>query len=186
MLQPYSMKFDGHLLARGFWLYIWEIKGASSHHVYVGRTGDTSSPHAQSPFKRVGQHLDRTPPTQRATLWESICTEQGSGTRNAHSRWSLSARSSLSSHPWKSMFPSEIGWQHWSELSPIYSVIAGIWCSAPIRDVVRPIQSCCSRFGLFSVPGFPQWRGLTRRCSRPGPPSLVLREFKAAEGGPGG
>jgi len=55
------MKFDGHLLARGFWLYIWEIKGVSSHHVYVGRTGDTSSPHAQSPFKRVGQHLDRAP-----------------------------------------------------------------------------------------------------------------------------
>ena len=58
MLQSYSMTFDGHLLNRGFWLYVWEIKGSMSHHVYVGRTGDSSSPHASSPFKRIGQHLN--------------------------------------------------------------------------------------------------------------------------------
>ena len=58
MLTSHSMKFEGVLLKRGFWLYVWEIKGDSSHHLYVGRTGDTSSPHAQSPFKRIGQHLD--------------------------------------------------------------------------------------------------------------------------------
>ena len=27
-------------------------------HIYVGRTGDSSSPHASSPFNRIGQHLD--------------------------------------------------------------------------------------------------------------------------------
>jgi hypothetical protein len=58
MLKAYKMSFEGRLLSRGFWLYVWEIKGPRSHHVYVGRTGDSSSPHASSPFKRIGQHLD--------------------------------------------------------------------------------------------------------------------------------
>lgn len=60
-LRSYKMRFDGALLSRGFWLYAWEIKGSATHHVYVGRTGDSSSPHAQSPFKRIGQHLDPSP-----------------------------------------------------------------------------------------------------------------------------
>ena len=61
MLNSYSMSFDGHLLARGFWLYVWDIRGSSSRQLYVGRTGDTSSPNAQSPFCRIGQHLDPRP-----------------------------------------------------------------------------------------------------------------------------
>lgn len=61
VLQSFSMKFDGHLLNRGFWIYVWQIQGPLSHHVYVGRTGDSSSPHASSPFKRIGQHLDPNP-----------------------------------------------------------------------------------------------------------------------------
>jgi hypothetical protein len=50
--------FDGKLLQRGFWLYVWEIT-AADHEVfyYVGRTGDSSSPNAQSPFNRMSQHL---------------------------------------------------------------------------------------------------------------------------------
>jgi hypothetical protein len=52
------MKFEGQLLNRGFWLYVWKIIGPGSNHLYVGRTGDSSSPHASSPFKRIGQHLD--------------------------------------------------------------------------------------------------------------------------------
>jgi len=55
------MTFAGHLLKRGFWLYVWDIKGPMSHHVYVGRTGDSSSPYASSPFKRIGQHLEHGP-----------------------------------------------------------------------------------------------------------------------------
>jgi hypothetical protein len=61
MLKSHSMSFDGQLLARGFWLYIWDMRGPSGRHLYVGRTGDSSSPHAQSPFKRIGQHLDPSP-----------------------------------------------------------------------------------------------------------------------------
>lgn len=52
------LEFDGALLARGFWLYIWEITtkdGGKVH--YVGRTGDSSSIYAQSPFARLSGHL---------------------------------------------------------------------------------------------------------------------------------
>jgi len=54
----YEVTFGGGLLARGFWLYVWEItrpNGAKLY--YVGRTGDSSSINAQSPFSRMGQHL---------------------------------------------------------------------------------------------------------------------------------
>ena len=72
MLQSFSMSFDGHLLKRGFWLYVWSIKGPRSHYVYVGRTGDTSSPHASSPFKRIGQHLDPSPKAKGNALGNQL------------------------------------------------------------------------------------------------------------------
>lgn len=52
------MKFDGSLLRKGFWIYVWEIRSAVGVHLYVGRTGDSSSPHAQSPFNRISHHLN--------------------------------------------------------------------------------------------------------------------------------
>lgn len=58
MLRSYNMQFDGQLLNRGFWLYVWDVKGNDRRYVYVGRTGDTSSRYASSPFRRIGQHLD--------------------------------------------------------------------------------------------------------------------------------
>jgi|GEM_PF-1337939 len=72
MLASYSMKFEGALLKRGFWLYVWEIKRDTSHHVYVGRTGDSSSSHAQSPFKRIGQHLDPSPTAKGNALGRQL------------------------------------------------------------------------------------------------------------------
>jgi hypothetical protein len=54
------MEFSGKLLKRGFWLYIWDIREDRRRHLYVGRTGDSSSPNASSPFRRIGQHLDST------------------------------------------------------------------------------------------------------------------------------
>jgi hypothetical protein len=50
--------FDGLLLHRGFWLYVWRIRQGDRFLVYVGRTGDSASPFAASPFIRAGQHLD--------------------------------------------------------------------------------------------------------------------------------
>jgi hypothetical protein len=46
------------MLARGFWLYIWEITTADGNtSLYVGMTGDSSSANVQSPFNRLSQHL---------------------------------------------------------------------------------------------------------------------------------
>jgi hypothetical protein len=54
----HELMFTGGLLQRGFWLYVWEITTSKQARLYyVGRTGDSSSHHAQSPFNRMGQHL---------------------------------------------------------------------------------------------------------------------------------
>ena len=57
----YELNFNGELLKRGFWLYVWEITAPDGITLYyVGRTGDSSSINAQSPFNRMGQHLGFT------------------------------------------------------------------------------------------------------------------------------
>ncbi|MCC6491119.1 MAG: hypothetical protein IT364_26765 [Candidatus Hydrogenedentes bacterium] len=66
------MRFDGHLLKRGFWLYVWEITGPQTHLVYIGRTGDSSSSRASSPFKRIGQHLDPGPNARGNALCKQL------------------------------------------------------------------------------------------------------------------
>jgi hypothetical protein len=54
----YELGFDGSVLRRGFWLYVWEVTPAGQAPLYyVGRTGDSSTTNAQSPFNRMGQHL---------------------------------------------------------------------------------------------------------------------------------
>ena len=57
-MNSYQLNFDGAILARGFWLYIWEIavKDGRTFH-YVGKTGDKSSGRSQSPFDRLSKHL---------------------------------------------------------------------------------------------------------------------------------
>lgn len=54
----YKLEFDGTVLVRGFWLYVWEIvvgDGTTLH--YVGKTGDKASGVSQSPFDRLSKHL---------------------------------------------------------------------------------------------------------------------------------
>jgi len=54
----FSISFDGGILKRGFWLYVWEVTAPNGARLYyVGRTGDSSSTNAQSPFNRMSQHL---------------------------------------------------------------------------------------------------------------------------------
>jgi hypothetical protein len=54
----HHFEIPGDLLRRGFWLYVWKITTPESQVVhYVGRTGDSSSINAQSPFARVSGHL---------------------------------------------------------------------------------------------------------------------------------
>jgi hypothetical protein len=54
----YNASFDGALLSRGFWLYVWEILAPDGRTVhYVGKTGDKASRASQSPFNRLANHL---------------------------------------------------------------------------------------------------------------------------------
>lgn len=58
MPDTFTVTLDGAMLQRGFWLYVWEITTPDGRKVlYVGRTGDNSSPYAQSLFNRLGQNL---------------------------------------------------------------------------------------------------------------------------------
>jgi len=58
MPKTFIVKLNGAMLRRGFWLYVWEITTADGKQVlYVGRTGDNSSPNAQSLFNRLSQNL---------------------------------------------------------------------------------------------------------------------------------
>ncbi len=60
--ETHEITFNGGLLERGFWLYVWEITTSEKTKLYyVGRTGDSSSSKAQSPFNRMGQHLGLNP-----------------------------------------------------------------------------------------------------------------------------
>jgi hypothetical protein len=58
MPETFTVTLDGRMLRRGFYLYVWEITPPDGEKVlYVGRTGDNSSPNAQSLFNRLGQNL---------------------------------------------------------------------------------------------------------------------------------
>src|ERR1035437_145186 len=58
MAKVQLLSFSGKSLQRGFWLYVWEVNAADGRTIlYVGRTGDSSSANAQSPYNRMGQHL---------------------------------------------------------------------------------------------------------------------------------
>ena len=59
MLPPetHSMTLPGPMLRRGFWLYVWRVQTPIGEKLYVGRTGDNSSPHASAPYTRMSQHL---------------------------------------------------------------------------------------------------------------------------------
>lgn len=58
MPETFTVTLDGAMLRRGFYLYVWDITPPDGEKVlYVGRTGDSSSPNAQSLFNRLGQNL---------------------------------------------------------------------------------------------------------------------------------
>src|SRR5262249_37403040 len=61
MVRAIRVRFGGAILERGFWLYVWRVRCRKHVFYYVGRTGDSSSRYAASPFSRVGQHLDIRP-----------------------------------------------------------------------------------------------------------------------------
>jgi hypothetical protein len=70
-----SLHFSGHVLRRGFWLYVCRIDCTSGPFVYVGRTGDSSSVKAASPFSRVSRHLDLRPNARANALARGLWRE---------------------------------------------------------------------------------------------------------------
>ena len=69
------LSFDGHILQRGFWLYVWRITSGRRIVLYVGRTGDSSSDFASSPFVRIGRHLDLRPNAKSNSLARRLAEE---------------------------------------------------------------------------------------------------------------
>ena len=57
MPELHTLNLPGPMLRRGFWLYVWRIDTPKGERLYVGRTGDNSSPYAAAPYTRMGQHL---------------------------------------------------------------------------------------------------------------------------------
>lgn len=54
----YTVELDGAMLTRGFRLYVWVVTTSDGRQLlHVGRKGDNSTPNAQPPFNRMGQHL---------------------------------------------------------------------------------------------------------------------------------
>jgi hypothetical protein len=71
----YKICVPGPMLARGFWLYVWEVTTADrTKWLYVGRTGDSSTPNAQSPVARLSQHLGKNPKSN--ALWRNLTRSQ--------------------------------------------------------------------------------------------------------------
>jgi hypothetical protein len=71
-MKAHSIKFDGRVLDRGFWLYVIDIQAPGGRYLYVGRTGDSSSANAASPFSRIGQHLDCRPTAKGNALARNL------------------------------------------------------------------------------------------------------------------
>lgn len=58
MPKMHHLKLPGGMTERGFWLYVWKVRNPEGKNfLYVGRTGDNSSPYAASTYRRMGQHL---------------------------------------------------------------------------------------------------------------------------------
>lgn len=72
--RTYSLHLPGGMLSRGFWLYVWRVTTPKGERLYIGRTGDSSSPHATAPYTRMGQHLSFS---KSANSLRRLLTENG-------------------------------------------------------------------------------------------------------------
>ncbi|WP_421611818.1 hypothetical protein [Agrobacterium tumefaciens] len=74
MAELHTLTLPGPMLQRGFWLYVWRIDTLRGERLYVGRTGDNSSPYATAPYTRMGQHLGFI---KASNSLRRLLTEQG-------------------------------------------------------------------------------------------------------------
>lgn len=148
-MKSYNLKFTGGMLERGFWLYVWRVRCGRRSFFYVGRTGDSSSQYAASPFARLGQHLDvRAKATANMLL------------RHIHSAAfpPLSCRFELIT------------------VGPIYPEQASLEKHRRFRDIVAPMEAALAQhlrsLGLAVVGKHSSKHPLDRRAFAP-----VLRRF---------
>jgi hypothetical protein len=73
-MNVFQTSFNGQMLERGFWLYVWRIKHkkSESEYWYVGRTGDSSSANAGSPISRLSMHLNTKQNAKGNTLIRNL------------------------------------------------------------------------------------------------------------------
>jgi hypothetical protein len=71
-MKCHKAKFDGNLLKRGFWIYIYVIVQDGEQIFYIGRTGDSSSANAGSPFLRLTGHLNRKSTAKSAAMLNQL------------------------------------------------------------------------------------------------------------------
>ena len=109
-----QVRFEGALLERGFWLYVWRVRQESREVLYVGRTGDSSSRFAASPFSRLSQHLDIRPKASANMLLRNLIRR---GFDPLGCSYSLFA------------------------YGPLYQEQATLQAHRQVRDLVAPIES---------------------------------------------
>ena len=83
-----TAQIDGQIFKRGFWLYIWDIVCDERRVLYVGRTGDSSSNNAASPFSRFVQHLNEKPNAKANSMLRHL---RNAGIKPTESRFELFA-----------------------------------------------------------------------------------------------
>ena len=115
----HRVSFPGAILEREFWLYVWHITCGNDEFYYVGRTGDSSSQFASSPFSRLGQHLDIRPSAKANTLLKHA---RGKGFDPLKSSFELQAYGPL--------FPEqeslELHRKYRDQIAPLESVLADL------------------------------------------------------------
>lgn len=74
----YTLSLPGKMLGWDMWLYMWRVETPQGEMLYVGSTGDSSSPHVTAPYTRMGQHLvfSKTASSLRRLLTESSITPE--------------------------------------------------------------------------------------------------------------
>ena len=126
VMDVYHIAFDGSLLQRGFWLYVWSVQTPDDERlIYVGRTGDTSSPNAQSPFRRIGQHVDPNPKSRNNALTRHL---RERGVAPKHCRFAFTA------------------------LGPIFGEAETMKYHIPLRDRMGALERCVADW--FTNKGF--------------------------------
>lgn len=124
-MKVHRIAFDGALLERGFWLYAWMVRCGGKRIVYVGRTGDSSSNFAASPFSRLSAHLDVRPSASANMLLRQV---RKKGWEPAACSYELVA------------------------FGPIFPEQADLTAHRSVRDVIAPLERELAE--LFKAEGY--------------------------------